>query len=87
MAQDGVVETEGVLQLTHHGLGGLDVDAQEVGLGELVDLVSQLAAAPVLDTVHLAVAGGDHALVALQHGRNLLALIRVDQQDDFIVTH
>src|SRR6476661_3311559 len=87
VAQHGVVEAEGVLELTHHVLVGLDVDAQVVRLGELVDLVGQLAAAPVLDTMHLAAAGGDHALVTLQHGRNLFALVRVDQQHDFIMTH
>src|SRR6476661_6036150 len=87
VAQHGVVEAEGVLELAHHVLVGLDVDAQVVRLGELVDLVGQLAAAPVLDTMHLAAAGGDHALVTLQHGRNLLALVRVDQQHDFIMTH
>ena len=41
MAQDGVVEAEGVLELAHHGLVGLDVQAQVVGLGQLVDLVGQ----------------------------------------------
>ena len=56
-------------------------------LGELVDQVGQLAAAPIFHAVHFAAAGGDHALVALQHGWNLFALIRVDQQDDFVMTH
>jgi hypothetical protein len=37
--------------------------------------------------MNLAASSGDHALVALQHGWNLLALIRMDQQNDFIVTH
>jgi hypothetical protein len=58
-----------------------------VRLGQLVDLVRQLTAAPVFDTVDLTAIGGDQGLVALQHGRNLLALIRVDQHDDFVVTH
>src|SRR5690606_6781662 len=29
----------------------------------------------------------DRALVALDHGRDLLALVRVDQEHDFVVTH
>jgi len=87
VAQHGVVELEGVLQFSHHGLVGFDVHAQVVGLGQLVDQVRQLTAAPVFYTVHLATASGDHALVALQHGWNLLALIRMDQQNDFVMTH
>jgi hypothetical protein len=63
-------------------LAALDVQAQVVRLGELLDQVGQLAAAPILDPVHLAAAGGDEALVAFQHGRNLFALIRMDQQND-----
>lgn len=68
-------------------LPGLDVQAQVVGLGKLVDLIGQLAAAPVFDAVHLAAAAGDHALVALEHGGHLFALIRVDEQNDFVMTH
>src|SRR5262249_7785957 len=49
--------------------------------------VRQLTATPVLDPVHDTATGGDQALVALQHGRNLFALIRMDQQNDFVVTH
>jgi hypothetical protein len=30
--------------------------------------------------MHGAIAGGDHAAVALDHRRNLLALVRVDQK-------
>jgi hypothetical protein len=37
--------------------------------------------------MNLAAAGCDHALVTLQHGWNLLALIRVDHENDFIMTH
>jgi hypothetical protein len=53
----------------------------------LLDRVGQLAAAPVFQSDHLATGIGDEALVAFQHGRNLFALIRVDQEDDLIVTH
>src|SRR3990167_1711650 len=76
-----------MFQFSHHSLVGFDVYAQVVGLGQLVDQVRQLTAAPVFHAVHLATAGGDHALVALEHGMNLLALIRVDQQNDFVMTH
>src|SRR6202012_5405762 len=45
------------------------------------------AASPVFQSDHLAPGIGDEGLVAFQHGRNLFALIRMDQQNDFIVTH
>src|SRR3569623_1968174 len=86
-AQHGIVDAERMLQFVHHVLARFDVQAQVVRLRELVDLVGQLATAPVLATVHLAVAGGDHALVAFQHGRNLFALVRVDQENDLVMTH
>src|SRR5690606_23467900 len=87
VAQHGVVELEGVLKLGHDSLIGLDVHAQVVRLGELVDEISQLTATPVFHAVYVATASGDHALVALEHGGNLLALIRVDQQNNFVMTH
>src|SRR5436305_4279376 len=87
VAQHGVVEAEAGLELGEHVLAALDVDAQVVRLRELLDQVGHLATAPVLHPVHLAAAGGDDALVAFQHGRNLLALIRMDQEHDLIVTH
>jgi hypothetical protein len=37
--------------------------------------------------MNLTTALGDHAFVTLEHGRNLLALIRMDQENDFIVPH
>src|SRR5690606_3855754 len=83
----GVIELEAGFDFSQGVLADFDVQAQVVGLGELVDLVSQLTAAPVFNTVNLATGGGDQGLVALEHGRHLFALIRVDQHDDFVVTH
>jgi hypothetical protein len=87
VAQDGIVEFESMLQLSHHSLIGFDVDAQVVRLGQLVDLVRQLAAAPVFHAMNFATGRGNHALVTLQHSWNLLALVRMDQQDDLVMTH
>ena len=74
-------------QLVQHGLAALDVEQHVVGLDQVLDRVRQLAAAPVLETVDLALAALDQALVALDHGRHLLALVRVDQEHDFVMTH
>ena len=49
--------------------------------------VGKLPTAPVLETMDLAAAGGDDPAVALDHGRDLLALIRMDQKHDFVMTH
>src|SRR5438093_9151017 len=70
VAQHGVVEAEAGLELAQHFLAALDVDAQVVRLGELLDQVGHLATPPILHPVHLAAAGGDDALVAFQHGWN-----------------
>jgi hypothetical protein len=37
--------------------------------------------------VHLAAFGLDQALVAVEHAGHLLALVRMDQEHDFIMTH
>src|SRR5690606_18287518 len=49
--------------------------------------IGELAAAPILEAVDLAVATLDQRLVALDHGRHLLALVRMDQEHDFVMTH
>ena len=87
VTKHGVVEAKAGLELVQHLVVALDVDAEVVRLGELLDHVGHLATAPVLDPVHLAAAGGDGGLVAFQHGRNLFALIGMDQEHDLVMTH
>src|SRR5690348_1419625 len=53
----------------------------------MLDGIGKRAAAPVLDAVHLAAFGLDEALVAVEHAGHLLALVRMDQEHDFIMTH
>src|SRR3546814_16364289 len=65
----------------------LDVEQDVVGLDQVVDRIGQLAATPVLETVDLALAALDQRLVALDHGGHLLALVRMDQVQDFVMTH
>src|SRR3546814_15847452 len=62
-------------------------DLDVVGLDQVVDRIGQLAATPVLETVDLALAAFDQRLVALYHGGHLLALVRMDQEHDFVMTH
>jgi hypothetical protein len=87
VAQNGIVELEGVFEFGHHSLISFNVHAQVVGFAQLVNLVGQLAATPVFDTVNFSTAGNNHAFVTLQHGWNLFALIRMNQQNDFVMTH
>src|SRR3546814_21005564 len=64
----------------------LDVEQDVVGLDQVVDRIGQLAATPVLETVDLALAALDQRLVALDHGGHLLALVRMAQEHDFVMT-
>ena len=87
MAQHRIVEAEALGQFGQHGLLDFDVQQHVVGFDQLLDRVSQLTAAPVFQAVDLAATILDQRLVALDHGGDLLALVRVDQEHDFIMTH
>jgi hypothetical protein len=54
---------------------------------QFVDEVGQLTATPVFYAVDFAAACFDNAFVALEHGGDLFALIRVDHENNLIVTH
>ncbi|MNN84098.1 hypothetical protein D3C81_2012210 [compost metagenome] len=54
---------------------------------DVVDGVGQLTTAPVFQTVDLAAVFFDGLGVTLDHTANLLTLIRVNQEDDFVMTH
>ena len=56
-------------------------------LVQLDDRKSQLAPAPIFQAMDVTAFAFDQAAVALEHGRDLLALVRVDQETDFIMSH
>src|SRR5687767_2026289 len=87
MAQHGVAEAEAAGQLAERLAVALDVHQDVVGLVNLRDRERQLTPAPILEAMHGAVAGRDHALVALQHGWNLLTLVGMDQENDLVMSH
>ncbi len=87
MAQHRVVETESVLDFRERFVVALDVHQNVVRLVDLVDRVGELAASPVFEAVQLAVARADRLPVALDHRGHLLALIGMDDEYDFVVTH
>ena len=58
-----------------------------MGLVGLLDGERELAPAPVLEPVYLAAVALDHLAVAIEHGGHLLALVRMDQEHDLVMTH
>ena len=87
VTQHRVAEAECAGQLLE-GLGAaFDVHQHVVRLVHLGDRERELAPAPVFETVHGAAVRGDDAAVALDHGGNLLALVRMDQKNDLVMPH
>src|SRR3546814_16343632 len=87
MTQHRVVEAKPVDQLVERVLGHFNVHQHVMRLDQILDRVRQLAATPVFQTMDSALVAFDQRLVALDHGRHLLALVRVDNEYDYIVTH
>ena len=87
MAQDGVVEFEGVLEFGQRFVVALDVHEHVVSLVHLLDRIGQLTAAPVFQTVDAATATGDERAVALDHRGHLFALVRMDDENHFVMSH
>ncbi len=87
MAQHRIVEAERTPDLVDHVVVALNVEEHVVRLVNLVDGMGQLAATPVFGAMDRTAGTGDHALVAFDHGRHLLALVRMDQEYDFVMSH
>ena len=66
---------------------GLYVHQNVVGLMNLINWVCELPSTPVFRAVKNAARFGNQTLVFLNHRRHLLALIRMDQKNDLIVSH
>ena len=56
-------------------------------LVHLGDRVGQLAPSPIFKPVDTAALPGDHGAIPLDHPGHLLALVRVNNKDDFVVMH
>src|SRR5471030_2793390 len=63
MAQHGVVEAKTGLQFLQYALSALDVHHHIVRFGQIVDRVGNLTAAPIFQTMNLALVRLDHRLV------------------------
>ena len=87
VADDRVAELEGARQLVECGVGALDVHEDVVRLVDLVDRVGELAPSPVFESVDRAAVRFDHRAIPLDHRRDLLALVGMDQEHHFVVSH
>src|SRR6187402_2049934 len=87
VTQDGIAEAECSGQIVEGLLVALDVHENVVRLVDFGDGIGQLTSTPVLEAMHAAFAGGNHAFVALDHGGHLLALIGMDEKNDLVMPH
>src|SRR5690606_2501366 len=87
VTDDRIVVTEVFGQLFQCFGAALDVEHDVVSFVDRVDRVSQLTATPIFQTVNLAAVFFDQLGVTLNHRVNLLALVRVNQKYDFVMTH
>ena len=87
MTQHRVAEAKCARELVDGLLVALDVHENVVRLVDLGDGVGELPTAPVFLAMDAAVSGGDHALVAIDHRGDLLALVRMNQKYNLVVPH
>src|SRR5262249_39444787 len=87
MAQHRVVKLEGMLELAQRLRVALDVHEHVVRLVDLRERESELAAAPILEPVDLAVLARYRRPVTLDHRRDLLALVRVNDETHLVMSH
>src|SRR5690349_54224 len=76
-----------MLELPERLRVALDVHENVVRLVNLGEREGELAAAPVLEPVYLAVLGAHRRAVAVDHRRDLLALVRVNDETNFVMSH
>jgi hypothetical protein len=87
VAQNGVIELECSFNIFQRFRTTLDVHQNIVGLVNLVDGISQMATAPVFKAMDRAITGLNHFAIFLNHRGDLLALVRMDHEHDFVVSH
>ena len=87
VADDRIVVTERRGEFVHGGIGSLDVHEDVVGFVNLGDGIGQLSATPIFQTMHTAAVFSDELAVAFNHARNLLRLVGMHHEHDFVVSH
>ena len=87
MAQHRVAELERVFEFCQRLVVALDVHEHVVRFVDLGERVGKLAPALVFEAVNGALPLGNQALVSLDHLRNLLALVGMDDENDLVMPH
>ena len=87
IAHDRIVETERTIQFLQGFSAALDIHEHVMGLVHFIDGIRQLSAAPVFEAMDGAVLALDHGAITLDHGRHLFALVRMDHEHNFVVSH
>ena len=78
VTKNRIVEAQTVFEFGDGLWIGFDVEQNIVRLAHLANWISELPAAPVLETMDSTFLGLDHGFVPLNHGGHLFALIRMN---------
>src|SRR3989440_10064637 len=76
-----------MLELGQCGRVALDVHEHVMRLVNLGDGIGELPPSPVFEAVDPSAGGGDHRTVTLDHRGHLLALVGMNNEYDFVMTH
>jgi hypothetical protein len=76
-----------MLKLIERRLAALNVEAQVVCFDEFLDGISELTTAPVFGAVDFSTLRRHKRLIALNHGGHLLALVWVNNKNNFVMAH
>ena len=87
VTQHGIIEFEGGFQLDQGLVVAFDVQEDLVCFSQFLDRVSHLTTTPIFNTVYVTATARYGCFVTFDHGRHLLALVRMDDKYYFIVTH
>ena len=87
VTQDRVVKLECAFDFFDYREITLNVEKSIMRFVNFVDRMRELTTAPIFAAVNNTAGFGHHALVFLYHGRNLFALVRMNQKYYFVMPH
>ena len=87
MPQYGITKLECRENFIQSTLVALNIHQYVMRFMQLYYGMGELTTTPVFQSMNLAAAHGHHGAVALDHGGYLLALVRMNQKHDFVVSH
>ena len=87
MTQYGIVKLEYAGDFFNRIMAALNVHHDVMRFVNLVDGMSQLTPTPVFGAMNGTARFRHYALVAFHHGRDLFALVRMNQKYDLVMSH